>query len=115
MDSCSLFLFLSTFLGGYDLYIISTEYYPLKLERATGPKGRSCEWLLKYSSLKIGRLMAKFFWRSAEMTPRTYNDLNLPEHNFYLKCASLLPALTYFTCLIVSILVYPVPSVIYIF
>ena len=42
------------------------------------------------------------------------NDLNLPEHNFYLKCASLLPALTYFTCLIVSILVYPVPSVIYI-
>ena len=47
MDSCSLFLFLSTFLGGYDLYIISTEYYPLKLERATGPEGRSCEYFLK--------------------------------------------------------------------
>ena len=34
MDSCSLFLFLLTFFGGYDLYIISTEYYPLELERA---------------------------------------------------------------------------------
>ena len=39
MDSCSLFLFLLTFFGGYDLYIISTEYYPLELERATRPGG----------------------------------------------------------------------------
>ena len=53
MDSCSLFLFLSTFLGGYDLYIISTEYYPLKLERATGPKGRSCELLANYSNYYV--------------------------------------------------------------
>ena len=43
MDSCSLFLFLLTFFGGYDLYIISTEYYPLELERAPGPEGRRCE------------------------------------------------------------------------
>ena len=38
MDSCSLFLLLLTFFGGYDLYI-STEYYPLELERATRPGG----------------------------------------------------------------------------
>ncbi len=62
MDSCSLFLFLLTFFGGYDLYIISTEYYPLELERAPGPKGRRCEWkfnedLAELSKFDIAALM----------------------------------------------------------
>ena len=46
MDSCSLFLLLSTFFGGYDLYRI-VIMSPLELERAPGPKGRRCEYCVK--------------------------------------------------------------------
>ena len=38
---------------GYDLYIISMEYYPLELERAPGPEGRRCECYLNNLTFQV--------------------------------------------------------------
>ena len=62
MDSCSLFLFLLTFIGGYDLYKISTEYYPLELERAAEARRAVVASVIKYyimNNLAVSLIQSK--------------------------------------------------------